>query len=51
MKCEKFWHCPVCHFMDCSNGENTDGRHQSYRGIDIGSCKGVLERLYKKEVD
>ncbi len=49
MEKERIWHCPKCHFTDCSgSGKLGDKRHRAYRGVDIGECKKKLEVYEQK---
>lgn len=42
------WWCPVCHKWDTPGENNPDlaPEHRSYRGVDLGDCKGEMLKLY-----
>jgi len=45
------WHCPICGKWDTPENpkQMATPEHRSYRGIDIGDCKGDMISLYSRE--
>ncbi len=44
------WYCPICKKFDFVDSEEVlcKPEHIPYRGVDIGSCKGRMIKLYVK---
>ena len=42
------WYCPVCKKFDLADAKEPMAKpeHIPYRGVDVGSCKGVMIPLY-----
>ena len=46
-----YWICPVCGKWDSSetDAQLASPEHRTYRGIDLGSCKGIMISLFTRE--
>ena len=45
------WYCPVCNKYDIPGDHicRAAPEHRSYRGIDVGDCKGAMIPLYSEK--
>ena len=46
-----YWYCPTCGKWDSPRVSEpmATPEHQPYRGVDVGTCEGIMIPLYSEE--